>query len=104
MRFLNSIKIKILVVSIALAAIPVAIVSVLLGMQSSSAAKMALQNQVANQLISIREIKKSQVENHLKDIDKKMSAYSIDASIVTYMQKFSTYYQTDKRQLTDISD
>ena len=104
MRFFNSIKIKILIVSIALAAIPVAIVSVLLGMQSSSAAKVALENQVANQLISIREIKKSQLENYLNDIEKKVSTYSIDASIVTYMQKFATYYQTDKRQLTDVSE
>ncbi len=104
MRFLNSIKIKILVVSIALAAIPVVVVSFLLGMQSTSAAKAALEEQVANQLISIREIKKAQLENYLKGIEKKVSSYSIDASIITYMQKFATYYQTDKRQLTDVTE
>jgi len=104
MRFLNSIKIKILVVSIALAAIPVVIVSVLLGMQSTSAAEKALEQQVANQLISIREIKKDQIESYLKGIEKKVTSYSIDSSIVTYMQKFATYYQTDKRQLTDVKD
>ncbi len=104
MRFLNSIKIKILVISIILAAIPVVMVSVLLGMQSTSAAEQALEKQVANQLISIREIKKAQLENYLKDMEKKITSYSIDASIVTYMQKFATYYQTDKRQLTDVND
>ncbi len=104
MRFLNSIKIKILVVSIALAAIPVAIVSVLLGMQSTNAAEAALEKQVANQLISIREIKKSRIEDYLKELEKKVTSYSIDASIVTYMQKLATYYQTDKRQLTDVNE
>ena len=68
MAFLNSIKIKILIVSIGLAAIPVIAVSVLLGMQATSAAEHALESQVANQLISIREIKKGQIENYLKAI------------------------------------
>jgi len=101
---LNSIKIKILVVSIALAAIPVIIVSLLLGLQATGAAEEALEQQVANQLISIREIKKGQVESYLKSMEKKVSSYSIDASIVTYMNKFAIYYQTDKRQLTDVKE
>ena len=103
MRFLNSIKIKILAIAIALAAIPVVVVSLLLGQQSTSAAKAALEKQVENQLLSIREIKKRQVESYLNDYKTKVRSYSIDPTIVTYMQRFSTYYKTDSRQLKDVS-
>lgn len=104
MAFLNSIKIKILIVSIGLAAIPVIAVSVLLGMQATSAAEHALESQVANQLISIREIKKGQIENYLKALEKRIKAYSLDSATVLYAQKLNTYYRGDKRKLTDVSE
>ena len=104
MRFLNSIKVKILIVSIALAAIPVIAVSILLGMQATSAAEHALEDQVANQLISIREIKKGQIENYLKALEKRVKTYSVDSATVLYAQKLNIYYGGDKRKLTDVSE
>ena len=104
MTFLNSIKVKILIVSIALAAIPVIAVSVLLGMQATSAAEHALEDQVANQLISIREIKKGQIENYLKALEKRVKTYSVDSATVLYAQKLNIYYGGDKRKLTDVSE
>ena len=104
MQLLNSIKTKILIVSIALAVIPVVIVSFLLGKQASTDAGQALQQQVANQLISIREIKKGQIENYLKNLEKKVTSYSVDAGVVSYMTKLSIYYQSSKKDLADVSE
>ena len=70
MAFLNSIKVKILIVSIALAAIPVIGVSFMLGMQATGAAEQALEEQVVNQLVSIREIKKGQINNYFRLLEK----------------------------------
>ena len=104
MSFLNSIKTKILIVSIALAAIPVIAVSILLGTQATSAAEHALESQVANQLISIREIKKVQIENYFKALEKRVKTYSVDSATVLYAQKLNIYYRGDKRKLTDVSE
>ena len=104
MQFLNSIKTKILIVSICLAAIPVVVVSFLMSKQASSDAEQALGQQVENQLISIREIKKGQIENYLKTLEKKVSAYSVDAGVVSYMSKLATYYKSSKKDLVDVGD
>jgi len=104
MHFLNSIKTKILIVSIGLAVIPVVSVSFLMSHQASGDAEQALGQQVENQLISIREIKKGQIENYLKTLEKKVSAYSVDAGVVSYMSKLATYYTGSKKDLADVSD
>jgi len=104
MRLLNSIKTKILLVTISLAVIPVVIVSFLMSQQASSDAGEALEQQVENQLISIREIKKGQIENYLKNLEKKVTAYSVDAGVVSYMSKLATYYQSSKKDLADVSE
>lgn len=103
MAFLNSIKVKILVFSIALAAVPVIGVSFLLGMQATGAAEQALEQQAVNQLVSIREIKKGQIGNYFKQLEKYVKAYSIDSATVLYTQKLNTYFRGDKRKLTDVS-
>lgn len=103
MAFLNSIKVKILIVSIALAALPVIGVSFLLGMQATGAAEQALEEQVVNQLVSIREIKKGQINNYFRLLEKHVRAYSVDSATVLYTQKLNTYFRGDKRKLTDVS-
>ena len=72
MHLLNSIKTKIHIVSIGLAVVPVVVVSFLMSQQATTDAGQALQQQVENQLISIREIKKGQIENYLANLEKKV--------------------------------
>lgn len=104
MAMLNSIKTKILVVSISLAAIPVIISSFILGQQASSAAGEALHEQVAQQLVSIREIKKGQLVKYLTGLEQRVKSYSTDPAVVMYAQKLQIYFSGDKRKLTDVAD
>lgn len=104
MALCKSIKTRILIVSISLAVIPVIVVSIVLGMQATGAADEALEEQVENQLVSIREIKKGQVENYLRNLEKQIKSYSIDAANVIYAQKLNTYYNSDRKSLTDVGD
>ena len=103
MTLFNSIKTKILFVSVSLVVIPLIITSYVMSHEASSEAASALQQQVANQLVSIREIKKSQIESYLKSLELRVKRYSIDPAIVMYMQKLSTYFGIDKRHLKDVS-
>ena len=104
MQFLNSIKIKVLIVSILLAAIPAVIVSSVMWYEASTGSEEALEAQVENQLVSIREIKKGQIEKYLKGLNTKVLNYSIDPAIVSYMSGLAIQYQTSARQLEDITD
>lgn len=101
---LNSIKTKILLVSIALAAVPVAISSYVLGLQANATAEQAIEEQVSKQLVSIREIKKGQIQNYFSIMENRVKSYSVDPSIVQYMQKFNTYYTTDQRKISSIDN
>ena len=103
MAFLNSIKTKILLVSVALAVVPLIVTSLIMGQQASAEAEKALEDQVAHQLVSIREIKKGQVQTYLKGMETRVKRYSVDPAIVMYMQKLSIYFNGDKRNLTDVS-
>ena len=53
MALLNSIKTKILFVSVSLVVIPLIVTSLIMGWQASTEAEHALQQQVAHQLVSI---------------------------------------------------
>jgi hypothetical protein len=55
----NSIKTKILFVSIGLVVVPLIVTSLIMSHEANTEAARALQQQVANQLVSIREIKKA---------------------------------------------
>ena len=103
MALLNSIKTKILLVSVSLVVIPLIVTSLIMGWQASTEAEHALQQQVAHQLVSIREIKKGQIESYLKSMQTRVQRYSIDPAVVMYMQKLSIYFNGDKRRLTDVS-
>ena len=103
MALLNSIKTKILLVSVGLVVVPLIVTSLILGRQASIEAAHALQEQVAHQLVSIREIKKGQIESYLKSLETRVKRYSVDPAIVMYMQKLSIYFNGDKRHLSDVS-
>ena len=103
MRFFHSIKIRLLIVSITLAIVPAVVNTLILGSQASSDAAEAIESQVGNQLISLREIKKVQLEEYLHSMELAVSRYSIDPTIVSYMQRFTTYYIGSSRQLGDVS-
>jgi len=100
---LNSIKTKILIVSIGLVVVPLVVTSLIMSYEASTDAGHALKAQVERQLVSIREIKKGQVESYLKGLETRVKRYSVDPAIVMYMQKLSTYFNTDKRKLTDVT-
>ena len=103
MAFFNSIKTKILLVSVGLVVVPLIVTSLIMGWQANKEAEHALQEQVAHQLVSIREIKKGQIESYLKSMETRVQRYSIDPAVVMYMQKLSIYFNGDKRHLSDVS-
>ncbi|MBI1422605.1 MAG: HAMP domain-containing protein [Gammaproteobacteria bacterium] len=103
MPLLNSVKTKILLVSVTLVVVPLVVTSLIMGIEAKRDAEHALHDQVANQLVSIREIKKGQIESYLKTLETRVSRYSVDPAIVMYIQKLSTYFNGDKRRLTEVS-
>lgn len=98
---LNSIKTKLLVTFTLLTAIPLIISSIATYTQTKSAAHNALESQVNERLVSLREVKKIQVENYLNNLKKQILDYSVDSGTVSAVQGLSTAFQNDKAQAAD---
>ena len=103
--FPTKIKTKLLVAFALLAAVPIIITTAIMDVQINSAAGDALEEQVQNRLLSIREIKKSQIEEYLHELHTKITTYSVDPATVAAVDGMSTAFNTDKRNsLEDIPD
>ena len=98
---LNSIKTKLLITFTLLTAIPLIISSVATYTQTDSATYEAIKTQVNARLVSLREVKKIQVQMYLNNLKKQILDYSVDPGTVSSIQGLSTGFQTDKKQASD---
>ena len=92
-------KTKLIVGSIFLAVIPVGITGSIITWQANQEARIALEEQAKNQLISIREMKKNQIESYFQTIRDQVITFSNDRMIITAMQNFNS---ASKNFLKDI--
>ncbi len=90
---------KLLIGAVTLAIVPVIIISAVLGWLSLDSSEQALKNQIKNQLITIRDTKKSQLENYFENIHKQVITFSDDQMIIDAMKGFKKAF-SDYRQQT----
>ncbi len=98
---LSSIKTKLLITFTLLTAIPLIISSVATYTQTDSATYEAIKTQVDARLVSLREVKKIQVQMYLNNLKKQILSYSVDPGIVSSIQSLSEGFQADKKQASD---
>jgi methyl-accepting chemotaxis protein len=90
---------KVILLFLAAGLIPLAI-SGFLGYWS---ANMSLKKQAFNQLVSIRETKKEQIEEYFSNIEKQILAYSKDKTIINAMEELKTAFKNFRKE-NDIDD
>ncbi|KGJ86496.1 methyl-accepting chemotaxis protein [Colwellia psychrerythraea] len=98
---------KIILASVVLSAIGIITAGGLVGWQASSIAATAMEKRAFSQLVAIREIQKTQIENYFKTIKQDVITYSNDVMIIDMMQQLSTAFfnydnQTSMRDNTKI--
>ncbi len=98
---LSSIKTKLLITFTLLTAIPLVISSAVTYTQTDSATYKAIKTQVNARLVSLREVKKIQVQMYIDNLKKQILNYSVDPGTVSSIQGLSIGFQTDKRQAAD---
>ncbi len=86
------IKSKMILGSALLALVPVAIVSLVLGSNAVDSSGEAMRKQVQNQLIALRESKKTQVEDYFKTIYGQLANLSQLPAVVANVRQFSDEY------------
>jgi len=83
-----NIKNKLILGSSLLAAVPVILAGLFIESVATGTAKDALEKQIDNQLVSLREIKKNQIENYFNTISNQIKTFSNDEMIINAMQSF----------------
>ncbi len=83
---------KIILASVVLSAIGIITAGGLVGWQASSIAATAMEKRAFSQLVAIREIQKTQIENYFKTIKKEVITYSNNGMIVDMMQQLPTAF------------
>jgi len=78
---------KIILASVILSAIGIITAGALVGWQASSIAAAAIEKRAFSQLIAIREIQKTQIENYFKTIKQEVITLSNDRMIIDMMQQ-----------------
>lgn len=78
---------KIILASVVLSAIGIITAGGLVGWQASSIAATAMEKRAFSQLVAIREIQKTQIENYFKTIKQEVITYSNDVMIIDMMQQ-----------------
>ncbi len=73
------------------------------GFISHKTSSQALKKQAFKQLVSIRETKKDQIEEYFSNIEKQITAYSKDSTIINAMEEFKTSFKLF-RQENEIDD
>jgi len=92
---------KLVVGSALLAIIPVVIASMFIGYVSNETAREALENQARNQLVSVRDIKKSQIEGYFNTIRDQVLTFSNDRMIIDYMRQVKPAFKEFQQQALD---
>ncbi len=81
-------KQKLPLVCVAMALVPTIIVSALIGIQSYDSGRNAIEDQAKAQLISIRDIKKQQIEDYFETIKNQVLTFSNDRMMIDAMRAF----------------
>ncbi len=84
-----SLKVKLIAMFLIVGLVPL-LVGVIISYNSSSA---ALEHETFNKLVSIREIKKQQIEGYFKIIENQVLTFSMDVMIVDAMKDFKTAFK-----------
>jgi len=92
-------KKKLILGSILLATLPVVFASAILGYVSSDSAKAAIEQQLQNQMISVRDIKKTQIEHYFKTIRDQILSFSNDRMIIDAMRDFTAAFKVYDHEL-----
>ncbi|WP_305856627.1 methyl-accepting chemotaxis protein [Balneatrix alpica] len=92
-----SIRWKLLIACLIMSIVPVTLVGLVVGGYSISTGKASLETQAEAQLISIRDIKKNQIESYFDTINKQVQTLSINlmtvAAIEDFRRAFAAYQQ-----------
>lgn len=89
---------KIILASVVLSAIGIITAGGLVGWQASSIAATAIEKRAFSQLVAIREIQKTQIENYFKTIKQEIITYSNDRMIIDMMQQLpDAFFNYDKQ-------
>ncbi len=89
-----NIKVKLIVVCLLLAVIPLVIAAIILGKASNESASAAIESAVKKQLISIRDIKKNQIEDYFRTINNQVLTFSNDRMVIEAMRQFKSAFNT----------
>jgi len=91
-------KTKLIGGGIALAVIPLIIATVAVELSATNTGNTAIHEQVEQRLISVRDIKKSQIEDYFQTIEKQAITYAGNRMIINAMNKFSDDFSSLKSQ------
>jgi len=95
-----SIKIKLLLQAIFLAVIPALVVALLITEYSKQSSFTALENKAQEQLVSLRELKKSQIVGYLNTVQSQVQQMSKNLAVIDASQAFvKTFATVEKKQL-----
>ncbi len=87
-----NIKSKITAAFIILAAVPIFITSIVIDNRANSAAAVAIEDQVHDRLLSMREIKKSQIENYFTRLTNTTRSLSVDRNTIENTRAFANNF------------
>ncbi|MCP4254595.1 MAG: hypothetical protein GY775_14570 [Candidatus Scalindua sp.] len=90
---------KVIILFLIAGLVPLAVMGVISNKSSSS----ALKQQAFNQLVSVRETKKKQIEDYFSTIRKQVRTFSENGMVVDAMKEFKTTFK-DVRKQNNISD
>ncbi len=96
-------KTKLIVGSILLAIIPIGVAGSIITWQANQEARIALEEQVKNQLISIREMKKNQIEAYFQTIRDQVLTFSNDRMIIEAMKDFNAAFRNFQEEIQGTS-
>lgn len=99
-----NVKQKIMLGSALLTAIPVILSSLVLNNVATDRARTTLETQIDNQLVSIREIKKTQINDYFGTIHNQALTLSNDNMIIDALQQFKDTFNNYLLTATNISD
>ena len=92
-------KTKLIVGSILLAIIPVGVAGSIITWQANQEARVALEEQAKNQLISIREMKKNQIEAYFQTIRDQVLTFSNDRMVIEAMKDFNSAFKNFREEI-----
>lgn len=94
-----NLKSKLIIGSIFLAVVPVGIAGSIITWQANQQAKIALEEQTRNQLTSIREMKKNQIEAYFQTIRDQALTFSNDRMIIEAMKDFKPAFTNFRNEI-----